>query len=193
MCGPSLGTFQSLATRKRRDVTEGNAGLLSTAVKIVLFDLMLLGEASLLPLPLSERRRQMRHAFQPQPGVLEFAQGVDMLAADGSPTDQAQTGDLSAVVQSTGDASVACTALADGCAVDAHAAVAVTATLAPSAGESSTAAPATGSAAATADGAKLESAIDQALRAAVAAGCEGLMLKSLAFAYEPSSVTRSDR
>lgn len=181
--GPALAAFQSLATRKRRDVTEANASLLSTPVKIVLFDLMFLGGASLLALPLNERRRRMRLAFQPQQGVLEFAQGVDILEAH---LDQVRPGDASAAGQSSADASVACASSAKGSAADAHAAVAASAPLAFRTGASSAAAQAAGTAA-------VESVIDQALRAAVAAGCEGLMLKSLASTYEPSSVTRSDR
>ena len=49
---PALGTFQSLSTRKRKGVTTGNAAAASVPVCLFLFDLLLLGDESLLARPL---------------------------------------------------------------------------------------------------------------------------------------------
>ena len=49
--------FNHLATRKRKDVTAANAAASSTAVQLVLFDLLVLGDAVLLEQPLRQRVR----------------------------------------------------------------------------------------------------------------------------------------
>jgi len=73
-----IATFQSLATRKRKNVTTANAAETSVAVKVFLFDLLLLGNEVLLRKPFSERRAAMRGQFAEECDVLAFAEVVDI-------------------------------------------------------------------------------------------------------------------
>ena len=101
--GSSLLSFQTLSTRKRKHVTEANAASSSTAVKIVLFDMLYYADAAspaeaaiasdaadcrgggrslpdgpLLSYPFIERRARLRGTFETLPHVVEFAQSVDV-------------------------------------------------------------------------------------------------------------------
>ncbi|EOD10715.1 putative DNA ligase [Emiliania huxleyi CCMP1516] len=70
---PALGTFQSLSTRKRKGVTTGNAAAASVPVCLFLFDLLLLGDESLLARPLRARRDALRAEFAPIESAVSFA------------------------------------------------------------------------------------------------------------------------
>ena len=140
--GPALATFQTLSTRKRKDVTEANAAAKGTAVQLILFDLLALGATSLISRPLRERRAALHRLFEPVRDAVAFVKNTDVRlpVAAAVPRDRDQ-GD--------GDA-----------------------------------------AAAAAPGPDAEVQMEGALRAAVAAGCEGLMVKLLdgpASAYDPST------
>merc|ERR1719329_42841 len=74
----NIATFQSLSTRKRKNVTETNASNNTVAVKIFLFDLLLLGDEILLQKTLSQRRSAMKVAFATERDVLAFASAVDV-------------------------------------------------------------------------------------------------------------------
>jgi DNA ligase-1 len=73
-----LGTFQSLSTRKRKNVTTANAAATSVPVRLVLFDLLMLGDESLLARPLSERRALLHAEFTPIPNAVSFAMATDL-------------------------------------------------------------------------------------------------------------------
>lgn len=179
--GTSLSTFQSLATRKRKDVTEANASLLSTAVKIVLFDMLSLDGASLLSRPLVERRDLMRQAFTPEAGVLEFAHGMDIL---GVLAHQEQEWPLCDGIASASKAGQSTNSV-DSAAMPMETPNFEQTHIFP--------APTTcGVSNAKSYGPHVEYTLNEMLRAAVAYGCEGLMLKSLSSPYEPSTLTRSD-
>jgi len=81
-----LLAFQTLSTRKRKDVTEGNAVV---SVKVFAFDLLVVGARSLLREPLRERRRLLYESFQPEEGVFGFATCIDipaLVSTDEEPT-----------------------------------------------------------------------------------------------------------
>jgi len=100
-----IAVFQSLSTRKRKNVTEANAAA-SVAVKLFLFDLLLLEDEVLLGRPLSERRSAMREEFVEERDVLAFATAVDidvcMGLGTGATGAEGETGTLSGA-SSAGD------------------------------------------------------------------------------------------
>ncbi|CAJ1362598.1 unnamed protein product [Effrenium voratum] len=75
-----IAAFQSLATRKRKNVTAKNAAV---AVKLFLFDLLFL-EEPLIGLPFVQRRQKLRENFQALEDVVAFAE-VEDLEADCQP------------------------------------------------------------------------------------------------------------
>ena len=77
--GQALGTFQSLSTRKRKNVTEANAASSSVPVCLFLFDLLVLGEEVYIERTLSERRAALRDEFAPMASKVDFAASVDVV------------------------------------------------------------------------------------------------------------------
>ena len=156
-----LGTFQSLSTRKRKNVTTANAAASSVAVCVVLFDLLMRGDASLLHSDLRARQRALREEFAPLPSLVSFATSIELRV--GGP--------------SVGVPSVAASA---------RTSTEGAATGAPSSDDAGRSDGGGGSS----PGDDAAAAIEAALRRAVEAGCEGLMLKRLDDGYEPSWGTR---
>ncbi|CAE7526372.1 lig1 [Symbiodinium pilosum] len=116
-----IAAFQSLSTRKRKNVTEANAATSSVAVKVFLFDLLFLGEEPLISHPFQQRRAKMRESFAEVEDMVAYAEAEDL---EGVPE-------------------------------------------------------------------RAEAILEAALRRSVAMSCEGLMVKHLDSAYEPST-KRSD-
>ncbi|KAH8078098.1 DNA ligase [Aureococcus anophagefferens] len=84
--------FQALGARKRVGVTEANV---EQAVRLVLFDLLWLGDADVTALPLSERRAKLRAAFGEPSAAVAYAASTDVdLAADDAPLEEAVTAAL---------------------------------------------------------------------------------------------------
>ena len=84
--------FQALGARKRVGVTEANV---EQAVRLVLFDLLWLGDADVTALSLSERRAKLRAAFGEPSAAVAYAASTDVdLAADDAPLEEAVTAAL---------------------------------------------------------------------------------------------------
>ena len=160
-CTGHLGTFQSLSTRKRKNVTTANAAASSVAVCVVLFDLLQRGDASLLNSDLRERQLALRDEFAPLPSLVSFATSIELRV--GGPKVRGPS-------VATSNTSTSADAAATG---------------APSSDDAGRSDCGGGS-----PGDDAAAAIERALRRAVEAGCEGLMLKRLDDGYEPSWGTR---
>ncbi|CAE6965609.1 adl1 [Symbiodinium natans] len=80
----SIEAFQSLATRKRKNVTEANAATASVAVKVFLFDLLFLGEEPLISLPFHHRREKLRQSFAEVEDLVAYAEAEDLEGSAGT-------------------------------------------------------------------------------------------------------------
>lgn len=74
-----IAAFQSLSTRKRKNVTEQNTAV---AVKVFLFDLLYFQE-SLIALPFGKRREKLQQHFEKLEDLLAFAETEDLKIAEG--------------------------------------------------------------------------------------------------------------
>ncbi|CAE7702361.1 LIG6 [Symbiodinium sp. CCMP2456] len=79
-----IAAFQSLATRKRKNVTEANAATTSVAVKVFLFDLLFLAEEPLISLPFQQRRARLKESFAEVEDLVAYAEAEDLEGNTGS-------------------------------------------------------------------------------------------------------------
>ncbi|CAE7604225.1 LIG6 [Symbiodinium sp. CCMP2592] len=79
-----IAAFQSLATRKRKNVTEANAATTSVAVKVFLFDLLFLAEEPLISLPFQQRRERLKESFAEVEDLVAYAEAEDLEGNAGS-------------------------------------------------------------------------------------------------------------
>eukprot|EP00439_Symbiodinium_sp_Y106_P066900 s1130_g10.t8 len=79
-----IAAFQSLATRKRKNVTEANAATTSVAVKVFLFDLLFLAEEPLISLPFQQRRERLKESFAEVKDLVAYAEAEDLEGNAGS-------------------------------------------------------------------------------------------------------------